>query len=380
MEISLHRFINEAWDEPPSGELDSAQTLIIVFAASRPSPTVTNALPALKSTFPNSVLIGCSSSGEIYGVELNDDSIVLAIVKFADTRLKLVNYPIANVQQSATAGNTLAEQLIADDLAAVFTLTDGLLVNGSAFVEALSNNLPEGVVITGGLAGDGDRFEKTWVLFDGETRTGQAAAVGFYGDTIRVAHGSRGGWNLLGPDREVTKAEGNVLYSLDGLPALQVYKKYLGDRAEGLPATGLLFPLAIRDEEDIDGLTVRTILAVDKERQSITFAGDVPEGRYVKLMRANFDRLVDGAASAAKNAELSDYTGSNAALHSHQLCREAPCARPKGGGGDRGCHREPAGRDPQIGYYSYGEISPLVSGRCDLHNQTMTLTLIWEKE
>ncbi len=379
MEISLHRFlVDDGWDRPPDGNADSEQTLLIIFAAARPDGALADELGGLRQAFPRSVLIGCSSSGEIYGEGLCDDSIVVAVMRFDHARIKLGHVPVAAAHESAAAGTSLAKQLHADDLTAVFTLTDGLLVNGSAYVEALDNALPEGVVVTGGLAGDGDRFEQTWVLYDGNISSGQMVAVGFYGDSIRVAHGSRGGWDLLGPEREVTRSENNVLYSLDGQPALEVYKKYLGDRAQGLPATGLLFPLAIRNEEEIDGLTVRTILAVDEERQSITFAGNVPEGCFVKLMRANFDRLVDGAASAAESVQLEDYVGGPA------LCVAISCVGRRLVLGPRVEEEIEAVKDSlpaavgQIGYYSYGEISPLASGRCDLHNQTMTLTLIWE--
>ncbi|MET0085025.1 MAG: FIST N-terminal domain-containing protein [Sedimenticola sp.] len=378
MKVSLHRYQDAGWDSPPDGGMDTSQTLVIIFAAARPGPALLSELSNLHTIFPRSVLIGCSSSGEIYGEELNDDSIVLAVVQFEDTRLRQVNYPIDDAAHSATAGKILAEQLRADDLVAVFTLTDGLLVNGSTFVDALSGALPEGVVVTGGLAGDGDRFEKTWVLFDGEAKPGQATAVGLYGDKVRVSHGSRGGWDLLGPAREVTRAEGNILYSLDNQPALQVYKKYLGDRADGLPATGLLFPLAINNEEETDGLTVRTILAVNEQKQSITFAGDIPEGCSVHLMRANFDRLVDGAAAAAESVRLGDYPGGPA------LCVAISCVGRRLVLGPRAEEEIEAVIESlptdvqQIGYYSYGEISPLASGRCDLHNQTMTLTMVWE--
>lgn len=379
MEISLHRFIEGEWDKSPNSSLDSTHTLIIIFAAARPNTLISKELSRLHRTFPLSILIGCSSSGEIYAQELIDDSIVMAILQFTNTRLKLAHYPITNTQHSANAGRAIAEELMDDDLTAVFTLTDGLLVNGSAFVDALGNTLPEGVIVTGGLAGDGDRFEQTWVLYDGETQSGQVAAVGFYGNTVRVAHGSRGGWDLLGPEREVTRVEDNILYSLDGQPALQVYKKYLGERADGLPATGLLFPLAIRNEEEIDSLTVRTILAVDEQRQSITFAGDIPEGCFVRLMRANFDRLVDGAATAAETVDLNHFPGGPA------LCIAISCVGRRLVLGPRVEEELEAVTESlpaevqQIGYYSYGEISPLASGRCDLHNQTMTLTVIWEK-
>lgn len=379
MDISVHRYAaSDGWDSQPDRRMDSDQTLLVVFAAARPNRMLSDELRVLPNIFPRSVLIGCSSSGEIYGEELSDDSIVLAILRFDKTRLKLAHVPIRTSDDSAAAGVSIADQLQADDLRAVFTLTDGLLVNGSKYVEALGSALPSSVVVTGGLAGDGERFEETWVLSDGEVRSAYLAAVGFYGEAVRIAHGSRGGWDLLGPEREVTRSDGNVLYSLDEKPALEVYKKYLGERADGLPATGLLFPLAIRNEEDIDGLTVRTILAVDEGQQSITFAGDVPEGCLVKLMRANFDRLVDGAANAAEGVGLDEYEGEPA------LCIAISCVGRRLVLGPRVeeeieavKHSLPA-QIRQIGYYSYGEISPLASGKCDLHNQTMTLTLIWE--
>ncbi len=379
MQVSLHRFNAETgWDNPLNGEMDSSQTLVIVFSDPRPNTALKTELSGLHRKYPESILIGCSSSGEIYGEDLSDESLVVGVLRFQDTHLKLAHVPINDADESEAVGQMLAEQLAADDLTAVFTLTDGLLVNGSAYIQSLDSALPKGVIVTGGLAGDGDRFEKTWLLYDGETLTGQVAAVGLYGNSVHVAHGSRGGWDLLGPEREVTRAEGNVLYSLDGQPALQVYKKYLGDRADGLPATGLLFPLAIRNEEGTDGLTVRTILAVNEQKQSITFAGDVPEGCFVKLMRANFDRLVDGAAHAAESITLDDYQNSPA------LCIAISCVGRRLVLGPRVEEEIEAVREslpPEaglIGYYSYGEISPLASGRCDLHNQTMTLTLIWE--
>ncbi|KHF25516.1 FIST signal transduction protein [Solemya velum gill symbiont] len=380
MEFSLHRYtVEEKWDHPLDSAMDSPQTLIVVFVTARPEEELCSELAGIHVSFPNSVVVGCSSSGEIYGEVLSDDSIIAAVIHFADTRLKLVHSEITDAEHSFDVGTSVAEQLLAPDLAAVFTLTDGLKVNGSAYVEGLNHILPDDVIITGGLAGDCDRFERTWLLYDGKCKTGRVVAVGLYGDAVRVAHGSRGGWDLLGPDREVTYSVGNVLYTMDNQPALEVYKKYLGERAEDLPATGLLFPLAIRNENDDDHDTVRTILAVDEQKQSIIFAGDIPEGSHVKLMRANFDRLVDGAAEAAEQLDMTGYENGPA------ICLAISCVGRRLVLGPR-VEEEleavkevlPAGAGV-IGYYSYGEISPLASGRCDLHNQTMTLTLIWEK-
>jgi hypothetical protein len=248
-------------------------------------------------------------------------------------------------------------------------------------VRGLNAILPSSVVVTGGLAGDGDRFERTWVIRDGIPHSGFVSAIGFYGERLRIGYGSKGGWDIFGPERLVTRAERSILYELDGKPALELYKKYLGDRAAGLPATALLFPLALRADSSDEKRIVRTILAVDETTQSMTFAGDIPQGYLAQLMKANFDRLVDGAAGAALM------------VREHQ--QEAPAdpvlAIAISCVGRRlvlGEHTEdeleatldglPEGTQ-QIGFYSYGEIAPYGTGHCDLHNQTMTLTTISER-
>jgi hypothetical protein len=316
---------------------------------------------------------------QIYNSEINDHSITLAIVKFEHTTIRLAVDELSPNNDSSGVGARLARQLQQDDLRAVMVLSDGLLVNGSRLVASLSSNLANDVVITGGLAGDADRFEKTWVWANGDMRSGYVCALGLYGDRLGIGHGSRGGWDVLGPEREVTSSQDNVLYALDGQPALELYKKYLGDRADGLPATGLLFPLAIRNEEESDGNTVRTILGVNEDDQSITFAGDIPQGSFVRLMRANFDRLIDGAADASDAISTSGYQ------QGPILSIAISCVGRRLVLGPRTEEEIEAALDGmpqntrQIGYYSYGEISPLASGRCDLHNQTMTLTAIWEQ-
>jgi hypothetical protein len=378
MKLSLHQYTSDTgWDRDPDPTLDSTQTLLLFFAPPE-REQVNEVLHALQEQFPQSIMFGCSSAGEIYQQEINDQSISLAIVRFEQTPVHLAVEEITEQRTSDEVGSNLAKQLRQDDLKAVMVLSDGLLVNGSKLVEGLSASLP-GVVITGGLAGDADRFEETWVWADGTMKSGRVCAVGFYGDRIGFGHGSRGGWDVLGPEREVTRAEANVLYELDGQPALQLYKKYLGDRADGLPATGLLFPLAIINEQAVDGDTVRTILAVNEDDQSITFAGDIPIGGYVRLMRANFDRVIEGASDAAADVNTQNYI-SGPLLNVAISCvgRRLVLGPRTEEEIEATLESLPEGAS-QIGYYSYGEISPLASGKCDLHNQSMTLTTFWEQ-
>lgn len=378
MEIHMLRYDKKnRWGGISRPPVDSPQTLIMLFGS---SSFIDDSAPIdeLIAEYPQSAVIGCSTAGEIFGTQIFDESLSVAILRFAHTELR-TSYALAETgENSFAAGQQIAQQLNDPALKGILVLSDGLSVNGSELVRGLNSQVPPSVVVTGGLAGDGDRFRRTWVVQDGKPKPGYVTAVGFYGDHIRMGHGSKGGWDRFGPERRVTKSNGNVLFELDGRPALQLYKEYLGDRAAGLPATGLLFPLALRaDHGDVKSL-VRTILAVNEREQSLTFAGDIPEGALAQLMKANFDRLVQGASEAATTTKLSgDECSSTLAVAISCVGRRLVL-------GERTEEETEATLDvlppgtKQVGFYSYGEISPYATGTCDLHNQTMTLTTFSE--
>ena len=360
--------------------LDSEETLVLLFGAPDLIDTP-HRIREVVDACPRSHVMGCSTAGEIHGCEIFDDSIAVAAVRFDHTPIRTAHAAVHSPNDSYAAGHAIAAQLREPSLRGVLVLSDGLNVNGSELVKGLNDTLGEAVVVTGGLAGDGTHFKRTWVLKDRTPQSGYVTAVGFYGDHIRLGHGSKGGWDKFGPERQVTKSIGNVLYELDGRAALGLYKEYLGDRASGLPATGLLFPLAIRTSQAEGKVLVRTILAVDEATQSMTFAGDIPEGVFAQLMRANFDRLIQGASEAA-TLTFDHHNGSHS--DSPTLSIAISCVGRRLVLGERTEEEIEATLEilpkgsRQVGFYSYGEISPYTSGTCDLHNQTMTLTTITE--
>lgn len=379
MQLSIHHCTRSGdWSQPLDGALDSAGTVLFIFAGTR-CPVLEQALRDLRVAFPLAHWIGCSTAGEIFGAQLDDDSLAVAVVRFDKARVRSLHEKVGPAQGALEAGRSIARALAEPDLKGIFVLADGLAVNGSELAKGLAGELPAGLPISGGLAADGDRFGQTWVIADKVPQAAHVVAVGFYGESVDMACNHRGGWDVFGPEREVTRATGNVLYALDDQPALALYRKYLGERAGELPAAGLLFPLAIRNEQEADGMTVRTILGIDEAEQSITFAGDIPQGSFVRMMRANRDRLIDGAIGAA------DGVRPVAGAAGETLCLAISCIGRRLVLGQR-CEEElEAVLDTlpkpcrMIGYYSYGELSPLSSGRCDLHNQTMTLTLLGER-
>ena len=335
-------------------------------------------LTDIKTRYPNARMFGCSTAGEICGTEVVDHSLVLTAIEFEYTNF-LCTFAAADENVSSFgAGVQLARALPRDNLRHLFVLSDGLHVNGSALVEGLQQELPESVTVTGGLSGDGMRFRETLVMTDDGPKSKTIAALGFYGDRLKIGFGSLGGWDPFGPERVVTRSDGNVLFEMDRKSALDLYKAYLGDHAKDLPASGVMFPLAVRIPGS-DRAVVRTILSVNEDQSSMTFAGDIPQGSRARLMRANLDRLVDGSIGAARISR--EAIGSVPP----QLAILVSCVGRKLALRQRieeeieGVEDVLGEEAALIGFYSYGEIAPGAPGmRCELHNQTMTVTTISE--
>lgn len=380
---TFHYKKNEGWSVASFPALDSENTLILLFASPSfiddPKP-----FAELAQHYPHSKIIGCSSAGEIAGSRILDDSISVAVTKFDKTPIEIIKTKIESVDKSLEVGKSIAEKLNKGKLRGIFILSDGLNINGSELVKGLNSLDNKNIVITGGLAGDGSRFKETWSVFNGEIVKDSVIAVGLYGDHVQIGHGSSGGWDIFGPERRITRSKNNILYELDDRPALALYKEYLGDRANGLPATGLLYPLAIRKNSQDSRQLVRTILAVDEKNQSLTFAGDVPMGYLAQLMRANFDRLITAADEAGELA-LKSMVNFNENSAKPVLAIAVSCVGRRLLLGERTEEETESTLESlpdstqQIGFYSYGELSPYTKGSCDLHNQTMTLTTIYEE-
>lgn len=385
MELHTFQYLHgKEWNVDKFPALDSEQTLILIFAAplffDNPEP-----INQLAHFYKKSKMIGCSSAGEIFGSNIFDKSLSVAVVKFAHTQIKVAKAEVHHINDSCTGGQLITQQLMQANLRSIFVLSDGLKINGSELVKGLNSAAHAGTIITGGLAGDGSDFKKTWIICDGKIHTNHVAAVGFYGEHLQVGHASKGGWDIFGPQRRITRSMGNILYELDNQPALQLYKEYLGARADELPASGLLYPLAIRNpEREEEVQLVRTILAIDEKAQSLIFAGDIPTGYYAQLMRANFDRLITSAGEAGELAKLRMNPEKKDNLSTPTLALGVSCVGRRLLLGERTDEETESTLEclspgtQQIGFYSYGEISPFAVGNCDLHNQTMTLTIYGE--
>jgi hypothetical protein len=335
----------------------------------------------LRRMYPDAHLVGCTSGGQIQQAGISETGIAAVAIRFAATQLRIATESVAESSQSRAYGVALGGQLSAEDLVGVFVLSDGLNVNGSELVRGLLAALGSTVSVSGGLAGDGARFAQTRVGADALPQPLTIAAIGFYGTAVRFSCGSGGGWDTFGVPRRVTRSNDNELFELDGKPALDLYERYLGEEAEGLPGSALLYPLKIWDPERPSHDVVRTVLAVNREARSMIFAGDIPQGSKAQLMRGEFTRLAAGATEAASQAAArQSLCGARGGLALLVSCIGRRLLMGQRIDDEIQAIREVLPADlPQLGFYSYGEIAPhSVTGVCELHNQTMTITVISE--
>ncbi len=331
----------------------------------------------LKKLYPNADIVGCSSSGNIQGDRLSSASIVASAVTFSSGYVKISTMQIDSNEDQVRDSAKLVKELESDDLKHIFVLSDGLNMNGSLLAEGVNSAYKNSISITGGLAGDGLEFEETYIVANAPARNNIVVAIGFYGKSLHVSSGCYSGWEEFGIFRTITKSTTNIVYEIDNQPALGLYKKYLGEYAKDLPNSGLLFPFNVKDSKESTPV-IRSVLAVDEDKNSLIFAGDVKEGSLARLMKSDIDSLIDASEIAAK--DISQENSKSA------LCLVVSCV------GRRAVLNQLSDEELEsismilgdnvelTGFYSYGELAPHSNEilNCQLHNQTMTLTAIYE--
>jgi hypothetical protein len=323
-------------------------------------------------------IIGCTSDGEISSMGLSTNSAVLAGVVSDEIEFEIVTVQGLK-KDSAAAGRQLADGFSGTPRW-LQIFSDGLTGNGCAIIKGIASVLGENIPITGGAAGDNGQFIQSLQFGGDRIYTDAVCGIAFYGE-FQLGTGLGSGWTPIGVPKQVTKACGRIVYELNGEPALNVYERFLGSHAHKLPAIGVEYPLGFRKpssryrHEDI--YVLRASMSVDREKRSITFAGEIPEGAQVNLTCGDNASVLDAANKAARQARATFGNGTPGIIFCYSCMARKIVLGSRTKEELERVQAEFGSQVPLIGFYSYGEFCP--SGRSAssyLHNETITLNVV----
>lgn len=339
-------------------------------------------MSVLDETFPNAIILVSSTSGEIHGNQTYDDSLSVSAVTFKKTSIKSIQLGLNDFSSNFMAGQTMANALKHDDLCHLFVISDGVVTNATELLAGIYSVIPKTIAVTGGLSGDGADFNESVLGLNGHYKPHQTCMIGFYGQSLKIGYGSRGGWRPFGPKRSITRADNNILYELDKQAALDLYKLYTQDQELNLPASGLLFPLSIYNQNSKQKSLVRTVVGINETEHALIFAGDVPEGTVAQMMHATTDDLIGGAIEAAESSMAMNPDPEFIILVSC-VGRKLIMGQQADEEIEEIAEIFSKSKNSIAGFYSYGELCPFdhqSNSVSLLHNQTMTITAMREIE
>jgi hypothetical protein len=373
-------FVNNAWQHLDTLPKDSASNDLMLIFASRSLLANNGWMDVLREKAPNCIMVCCSTAGEINRNLINEDSANCSLLRFNHTKVEAQIDNIANHANSFELGKSLSQKINKENLKHILIFADGQVVNSDELLSGLQVEVKENVLMSGGVAGDGDKFTETLVGLNNNIQSGNVVLVGLYGNHVKIGTSHHGGWDIFGVEKMITKSEGNVLHEIDQESALDLYKKYLGPYADQLPSSALLFPISIKSDDN-DSYIVRTILSIDEKNKTMTFAGNVPEGSKIRFMKSNVDRLIQAASQAGEDVvKIMKEEKAKTSFALLVSCVGRRLAMDTRAEEEVEAAIASFSDEVQIGgFFSYGEIAPnRRNGISYLHNQTMTITTIGE--
>ena len=335
-------------------------------------------LAGIQDVVDTSNLTGCTTDGEISSAGFSSGSAVLAGI--ATDR---IDFHLSVAEKLSKGSESIGKKLargLPESTRYIQLFSDGLTGNGCAILRGVSSVLGDEIPVSGGTAGDDGKFQKTWQFAGNKMLTDAAVAMGFSGE-FKLGTGVHSGWTPIGLSKKVTRSSGNILYELNGEPALNVFERFLGKHAHKLPEIGVEYPLGLvgrwGDVGGEDYFLLRATMSVNRKNGSISFAGEIPEGAMVNLTCGDIPSVLKASKKAAQLA-TTDLGDARAKMIFCYSCMARKIVLGRRTREEIELLREAIGPElPVVGFYTYGEYSRV---KCNspsfLHNETVTVSVI----
>jgi hypothetical protein len=328
-----------------------------------------------KYTFP---IMGATTDGEIYanaqdGVNEVDGHIICMLIEANQSSIEMTFIETDENQDAFNIGEHIgmwAKSSFSN--CSIITLTSGLTFDNDAYTQGILSR--EIDYVFGGASGDGLKLEETFVFSNNIVSNQGVVALALDKSKIDILGARAFGWKGIGKERIVTKASKNIVYEIDGQPAVEFYKNYLDITADDMPQVGIEYPLEVRLRNG--QVVYRAVLDIDEENNSLVFAGHVEEKAWVRISAPRGRNIINEVEASVVNVlkDNPDFKPQFALLFP---C----CSRKQVLGHLTSLEIEGVYKNspvPMIGFFAYGEIGAFPDGYC-FHNETFVTAFLREK-
>jgi len=356
---TLHKFIKN------NSIYNNEKLLIQIFTSLTKKQEIISMLKEISSLLPGAHIVGASSEIGICGKNMSHDKTVISITQFDST--KITTAFTQTCENAFDAGRQIVRQISKENTKLLITFTNGLHCNAQEYLLGIKQENAD-IIVTGGMASDPKQFKSTYVFTKDHISSKGAVGVGLHNNQLQIFTDSLFNWIDIGMDMTVTKVEKNRIYTIDNIPAYDIYAKYLGKEiATELPEIGLHYPLIIQKPNN---KIARSVLSKHQDG-SLTFGGNFNVGDLVKFGYGNSSDMI--RQSNLESKKMLSKPIESIFIYS---C----IARYKFLKDEIMQEIEPLNKIADTaGFFTYGEFSSLKDSN-ELLNQTMTILALSESQ
>lgn len=333
-------------------------------------------------------IFGATTAGEFIDGDIEEGSIVMMLIDMNPAYFK-VEFLETTVQ--TTIEDTKKLGVIAKNTfnnPALIIATGGIFIDGDQIMEGIiegfgksTSSQDSELTVFGGMAGDDLIAEKPLVFTNGNCTDNALIALIIDKDHIDVRGIASCGWKAIGTTKTVTKSEGNIVYTIDDKPALDMLMKYLGVDVEQEANNGIVaflnswyYPLQL--ERDNGDIVIRATRFANSENRSLICTGSVPQGSKIKFaFPPEFD-AIETVVAECESIKDNDQQKADALIMFSCVSRHLSFgALIK----EEIEQVQNLWKAPLVGFFTYGEYGRSKIGNNEFHNNACCMVALTEK-
>lgn len=333
-------------------------------------------------------IFGATTAGEFIDGEIEEGSIVMMLLDMNKAYFKIV---FSETSQETALEDAIQLGAIGKETfshPAFIIANSGVAMDGEPFIEGIIQGYGDSlfaedkeVAIFGGKAADDLALESTFVFTNGKSHACGLVALLIDQDKVDIKGIATCGWKAIGTTKTVTKSEGNIVYTIDDKPALDMLLNYLGvevKQEENKEIVTFLsswyYPLQV-ERENVDPV-IRTAMFANSEDRSLICSGKVPQGSKIRFsLPPDFDSI-DTVVSECRGIKDNGQEQADALIMFSCVSRYLSFGVVM----KEELEKVQSIWDaPMAGFFSYGEYGKSKNGKYDYHNNTCCLVVLKEK-